>query len=415
MMLRSILISNGAFVIKAFFAFALTTYLANSMKAEDFATWSILISVSMFFTLSDFGAGQYLLRRFVTGIGVEGFELERKTLVLNSKVVFLIVSVFFMFVSIFVAGFYPGLNELKQSALLLFFVLVLARTFFTPYLALLSAYEFFHLRKVIEATTYVAAFLVVYLASSFDFSVAAIINAYAIVFFVGAVAPFFLCRHLKLISGFAGFDSVSKSVVTEILVSSVPYFINNLSLLVTRGGLVFFAGLLLIDTEVVVLAIYYALFYQVVFQFFDIVVRSLQPRALSNPRGYKKAEFLLYIFLVCFVFCGAFGGEVILGLLYPKISFEYSSMLIFIVLGAVEILFSMMNAKWQMDSRFNGLVALSSMVKAIMYLVFFVLFSFGYTSDTLHGFLLGVLWINIFVVSVSALFQYVKGIHRYEA
>lgn len=126
----------------------------------------------------------------------------------------------------------------------------------------------------------------------------------------------------------------------------------------------------MIDTEVVVLAIYYALFYQVVFQFFDIVVRSLQPRALSNPRGYKKAEFLLYIFLVCFVFCGAFGGEVILGLLYPKISFEYSSMLIFIVLGAVEILFSMMNAKWQMDSRFNGLVALSSMVKAIMYLVF---------------------------------------------
>lgn len=99
------------------------------MKTEDFATWSILISVSMFFTLSDFGAGQYLLRRFVAGIGVEGFELERKTLVLNSKVVFLIVSVFFMFVSIFVAGFYPGLNELKQSALLLFFVLVLARTF----------------------------------------------------------------------------------------------------------------------------------------------------------------------------------------------------------------------------------------------------------------------------------------------
>lgn len=394
--------SNMAFVVKAIFAFALTTFLANNLTNGDFAIWSILISLSLFFTLSDLGAGQYLLRKFVDHRDT-GSTDKNKDLISSALVLFLMLAgIFFVFFTT-VLHYFQLAPTVSDVSISLFLGLVLARTIFIPYLAMLSAYELFHYRKIIEAGTYLVAFLSVYACYQVFVKLDYILFVYALVFFVAGSAALIICfqnRGIKL-----GGVSLAVKQIPEIVTASMPYFINNLSLLITRGGLVFLAGFLLVDQEIAQLAVLFTLFYQLVFQFFDIIIRTLQPKMVSDTYTYNKVLKLFYCLLVSFVIISLAVGHVLTQYIYSNIVFSKLALQCFVLVGALEIVFTLFNARWQMFMEYNRLVTQMSLLKAGLYLLLVVVLKLFLENVNLLDFIVGVLFINLFIVVLSIVKQ----------
>lgn len=384
-----------AFIVKAIFAFALTTFLANNLTNNDFAEWSILISLSLFFTLSDLGAGQYLLRKFVEHREA-GCAEKNEILIGSALVLFMVVAfLFFVFFTSLLA-YFQLVPTVSGMGILVFLGLVLARTIFIPYLAVLSAYELFHYRKIIEAGTYLVAFLSVYICYQVVDSLDYILFVYALVFFIAGGIAVLFCVRKKSIG--LGRISLSFQKIPEIVNASVPYFINNLSLLITRGGLIFLAGFLLIDQDIAQLAVLFTLFYQLVFQFFEIIIRTLQPKMLSDINTYNKVQKLFYFLLLFFVVVSLFVGHFVTQHIYSNIVFSKLVLQCFVLVGALEIVFTLLNARWQMFVEYNRLVTHMSLIKSGLYLLLVAVLKFFLVNVNLFDFVVGVLFINLFVV-----------------
>ncbi|TOQ18557.1 hypothetical protein, partial [Vibrio parahaemolyticus] len=177
-MLKSLLFSNLSFAIKAIAALSMSVLLANSLSINDFALWSLLISISLYFTLSDMGIGQYLLR---TMVAYRSGELESATMnarigAANTVLAF-VVFVFFVFGGVLLISS-ERFEPIGVVNLVFFMLLVLARSLLIPYLAQLSAYEKFHIRKNIEAIGATLSLVVVWMSIKNELSLIELINLY---------------------------------------------------------------------------------------------------------------------------------------------------------------------------------------------------------------------------------------------
>lgn len=399
-MIKSLVASNAAFLLKAVFAFVLTTFLANNLSTSEFASWSVLISLSLFFTLSDFGIGQYILR-YVVELKSNVDVVRLEVVIANALFLLTIILVafyFIFFVSLFGEQYLWGVDFWVVN---LFFISVLLRSLATPFLSLLSAFEYFHLRKIIEALTYFFALISLVLLFELGYGLDYLLLMYATVFLVFAILPVFVVIRLGVLQQVLKIDMLSNVIFLPMLKGAFPYFVNNLSLLVTRGGMIFFAGMLLMDRDVAALAIYFAIFYQVIFQFFDIVIRTIQPKILTDGKVYKQMEFYLYLMVIAFMVLGLLLGDWFLGVVYPVMQFDYYSLCFFIFLGVIEILYTMINARWQMVAFYSRYVFIFSVAKALCYIGFYWFFYAGEYFEGLSDFLIGLAIIS-FVFLLSA-------------
>lgn len=400
-MIKSLVTSNAAFLLKAVFAFVLTTFLANNLSTSEFASWSVLISLSLFFTLSDFGIGQYILRYVVelkSNIDVVRLEVVLANALFLLTLI-LVAFYFIFFVSLFGELYLWGVDFWVVN---LFFISVLLRSLATPFLSLLSAFEYFHLRKIIEALTYFFALISLVLLFELGYSLEYLLLMYATVFLIFAIVPVLVVIRLGLLQRVLKIDMLSSIIYLPMLKRALPYFVNNLSLLATRGGMIFFAGILLTDADVAALAIYFAIFYQVIFQFFDIIIRTIQPKILTDVKAYKKTEFYLYFMVAIFMVLSLLLGDWFLGVVYPNTKFDYQSLCFFIFLGVVEIFYTMINAKWQMIAFYSRYIFVFSIAKALFYLGFYCFFYAGELLEGLSDFLIGLTFISfVFLLSAS--------------
>lgn len=372
-MLKSLLFSNLSFAVKAIAALMMSVLLANTLSISDFALWSLLISISLYFTLSDMGVGQYLLR---TMVAYRNGELEFSTM--NTRigaantVLVLVISVFFVFGAVLLLS-----NERFEPIgiinLTLFILLVLSRSILIPYLAQLSAYEKFHIRKNIEAVGATVALFVVWISAKNELSLIKMINLYQFVILLSSFTAIIICCRYRLPKiAMVSFDYIEVKLAFK---SSLPYFVNNLSLLVTRGGMLFLVGFVVADNEITQLAVLYAIFFQVFYQFFDILIRTIQPKILTDDDIYKKVLLFMYIMLILFfVISSVFGPDVLI-FFYPKINFSFNALIAFLLLSVSEVVFTSINARWQMYANKNKLVVISSVFKSLGYLAVIALFS----------------------------------------
>ncbi|GIC36258.1 hypothetical protein FXF09_02475 [Vibrio cholerae] len=372
-MLKSLLFSNLSFAIKAIAALSMSVLLANSLSISDFALWSLLISISLYFTLSDMGIGQYLLR---TMVAYRSGELESATMnarigAANTVLIF-VVFVFFVFGGALLISS-ERFEPVGVVNLVSFMLLVLARSLLIPYLAQLSAYEKFHIRKNIEAIGATLSLVVVWMSIKNEISLIELINLYQLTILLSSFSVIIFCSRY----GFPNLAIVSNNFIEikSAFRSSFPYFVNNLSLLITRGGMVFLVGLIVADNEITQLAVFYALFFQVIYQFFDILIRTIQPKILTDNEIYKKSLLFMYFILILFVVASSIFGLSFLSLFYPKIDFSFHALVAFLLLSVSEVIFTSINAKWQMYSSKNKMVVTSSVFKSLGYLLVVFLFS----------------------------------------
>ncbi len=364
-MFKSVLISNLAFVVKALSLLGMSVILVESVSTKEFALWSLLVSVSLFFTLSDLGVGQYLLRQLVAYRKDTKLEGELIKSVAASNILLMVVVLLFIVVGFFGLRYMPRLGDVNGYELGLFVALVSVRSLLIPYFAQLSANEWFYIRKNIEAFSSLLALLVVWWLIGLNTSVVEMIIVYQLVITVsGVLAPIFC--HYKGAPSLVVFRAGSERI-NSVFSESFPYFINNLSLLITRGGFVFLVGFLVGDAELAEIAVYYAVFFQVFYQVFDMVIRIIQPKILLEPELYKKARLFFVMSMGVFVLGVFFFGETFVNLLYPNIHTHFYTMLAFAILSISEIFFSLFNAQWQMYSKYNHLVMISSVTKAVGY------------------------------------------------
>lgn len=401
MLFKSLLLSNLAFVIKAISLLSISILLAESVSTKDFALWSLLISVSLFFTLSDFGVGQYLLRLLVEYR--KNSEIKGRVIRNISAINVLLVLVVFLFSS---AGFIslkymPRFEAISDYELALFVSLISIRSLLTPYFVQLSANEWFYIQKNIEAFSSLLALLVVWYLIAMGASIAEIAIFYQLVFTSGALLAPLFCHYKKFLNLLV-LDCDLK-YIHRVIFASLPYFINNLSLLLTRGGFVFLIGFLVDDAELAEISVYYAVFFQVFYQLFDIVIRIIQPKILLQPVMYNKARLWLIFGIGLFFLGSLFFGEWLVNLFYPTIKTDFYTMLAFLVLSISEFIFSLLNLKWQMYSKYNYLVMLSSVSKALLYVVLV-----GFFSAFSHNFVLSyVLLLFCFMNFLSLFIPYV--------
>lgn len=366
-MIRSLLISNAAFIVKAAFAFMLTAYVANALVSEEFAIWSVLLSLGLYFSLSDFGVGQYLLRRFVEL--KDGHASSIKDLIGQSLGLFLPVSIFLVMVFYLICAQIDRLAQLDGLVLFGFLVLIISRGVMIPFAALLSAFELFHVRKVCESYSYVLAAVLVFLAISVFDSYQLALLLYAMALLLGSVGYFFASRKYLGVSYIRGVNWRDLVSCGWLIGQSRAYFVNNLSLLVTRGGLVFLLGFVLNDNQVAEVSIYYAIFYQLVFQVFDMALRTYQPRFLRDGCPVYRFLGLMGALVVVFVVAALILGGWFLSVFFPQVEVTAEGMRWFIYLSAIELFISIVCSKWSMLKEFSRWMAFFSLLRAALYLL----------------------------------------------
>ncbi|EMK3510404.1 TPA: hypothetical protein NKP43_001971 [Vibrio parahaemolyticus] len=399
-MLKSLLFSNLSFAIKAIAALSMSVLLANSLSINDFALWSLLISISLYFTLSDMGIGQYLLR---TMVAYRSGELESATMnarigAANTVLAF-VVFVFFVFGGVLLISS-ERFEPIGVVNLVFFMLLVLARSLLIPYLAQLSAYEKFHIRKNIEAIGATLSLVVVWMSIKNELSLIELINLYQLTILLSSFSVIIFCSRY----GFPNLAIVSNNFIEikSAFRASFPYFVNNLSLLITRGGMVFLVGLIVADNEITQLAVFYALFFQVIYQFFDILIRTIQPKILTDNEIYKKSLLFMYFILILFVVASSIFGPSVLIFFYPKIDFSFHALVAFLLLSVSEVIFTSINAKWQMYASKNKLVVTSSVFKSLGYLLVVFLFS-GTSGNVSLAEILGLFFISNILSMIFAM------------
>ncbi|TOQ18650.1 hypothetical protein, partial [Vibrio parahaemolyticus] len=145
-----------------------------------------------------------------------------------------------------------------------------------------------------------------------------------------------------------------------------------------------------------------ALFFQVIYQFFDILIRTIQPKILTDNEIYKKSLLFMYFILILFVVASSIFGPSVLIFFYPKIDFSFHALVAFLLLSVSEVIFTSINAKWQMYASKNKLVVTSSVFKSLGYLLVVFLFS-GTSGNVSLAEILGLFFISNILSMIFAM------------
>lgn len=326
-----------AFFIKIIFAFLLSVLIANSYSQIDFVKWSIFFSISMIVSTSDLGVGQLVL----TSLNNAREE--------NEKILNILSQGFNTLLFLSILAFLIGFFLLKIVGFTFFMSLLLSgiisiRIPFILYSAYLQFCDRIHERRLVEAASFLVGTLTAFFLVEANATINTILISINIIF--SAFCLIFYYRSYQL--GIPKLSWKQEYRIRGFILLAAPYFINNVTGLITYGGFIFFLSLVLYPEQIAFLSIFHAVIFGLGYQFFEYLFRFFQ-LTINKRRIYQNMLIVLITFFIAALFGASLIGKSLLELLYKNYTFETYTILYFIFYSFLEYFFQLGNIRIQMN------------------------------------------------------------------
>lgn len=354
-------ISVAAFLSKGAFTFLITYWLANHLSLDEFATWATLFSLGVILSIADLGVGQLVLTTFHESSLT---NQEKAVLITNSTFTMTLIAVVVLGIALLLLPFHDFLDGIRWKVLLL--ALILLRLVFIPAGAAIASQNRYHERKVIEALSYAAGCIFVFVGLRLALGLSELLIGMNAFLTLGSLA--LGLRAYSLGIGAAGFASISIPRVRRIVIESVPYFCHNFSGLVLYGGLIAFTALALGATETARFSLLHNLIFMHLFQVFDLIFRTSQTRLHepSTRQALTRATALAYVLCAG---VAAIAGPRLFGVGFPQFQYSRLELLLYVTFAFLEVYYLLLTIRMQMKASLKGALQAAAIFKTLGFFV----------------------------------------------
>jgi O-antigen/teichoic acid export membrane protein len=350
----------GSFVAKGLGSFAITYLLANGLSEHAFGLWATLFSFGTILSVADMGVGQLILTTFHEGRFAKG---EDTRLVTNSVFAMALLAVALLAVTSLTVSARHLLEEVRWRNVLI--ALMLMRLLLIPYGAYLSAIERYHERKLAEALTYAAAAAFIYWGVSAGLGLSALLLGMNAIITLGSFA--LAVRADRLGMPRIQFDDVVPAQIRRVLVDAFPYFVNNVSGLAIYGGFIAVSSLVLSTTEIARLSLLHNLLLMHLFQVFELIFRSVQPR-MKESRLMTQLNLLVVGSAALGMVLAALIGPWIFSVFFNKYAYSSTELVVYAAFAFCEVYYLLVTSAMQMQSALRARLQWMGLVKAVAFL-----------------------------------------------
>lgn len=307
----------------------------NKLNKNDYVTWSITSSILMIATASDLGIGQHTVTLLIHTPG----ELQ-KGIIINACIAMMPLFLFaFIFVLLSLSGSLPYV--------LLMALFVSLRLFSIPFGAYLNATNNFQQRKIIEFVTYLLAAGAISVIVFLNKSVFAALLALNISFIAGGIITIYITLKNVPTSKVVIDASILKSV-PSILRGSMPFLVNNLTILLTYGGFIWISSFVLPVSLIAKLSVLHSFLFMTIYQVYDVFLRSKQADFIVREKIIFFLKLNRFVILITPIMI-LLSGMLLLKLIAPSLQFSYPELALFSLFVIIEFCYLIIQSIIQVD------------------------------------------------------------------
>lgn len=307
---------------KALLALLLNWLVLTHYSIDDYVYWAVTSSVLMVATASDLGIGQFV----VTQLLHNDRQRWRQIVVSAIAAIFplSLAAALFVFwgISSDTATFGAGMALLLALRLLTI-----------PHAAVLNAVNQFKIRKAIDFAVYLLATVGIAFLAIAKYPVEAALLSINAAFLLGAILTMIFAKQYLSVS--------KRSIKTEwkilnIYRSATPFMLNNISGLLTYGGFIWLASLVLPKDEVGKLAVLHSFILMNLYQLYDVFLKARQG-ALVERKSVLHYNQLNLAVMISVPLAFAAAGPTIVPVLSDTIRISYLEAALFGLFMGLEL------------------------------------------------------------------------------
>lgn len=357
-------VSITSFFIKGLCAFSIGVLVAKGFSHESFALWTIVFSIGMLVSVSDFGIGQYIITKNLS-LNL-GHSSKTKYTVAATQIIFCIVAFMISALS-FISIYNSDSYDLKFDLILIIILRLLA----IPYGAYIQSKGLYYERKLYEAMSYVIIALFFYLCNYKDDPNYTIL----IVNFIMTVMLLPIIYRAYHI----GFPRdicclLSKKIYINVIKNSFPYFLNNSAGLIIYGGFIFFISTFMDEKNVAYFGFLHTIIFMYVYQLYDVVFKTFQHK-MVEPNYFKLIQRITFVSLIPLVVITSIVLTNLNNFGIKSYNYTIADVVFFNMFIVVEMYFLLVTVYFQTDIDKNKKLAELSIKKLLLFLVSIIIFS----------------------------------------
>lgn len=350
------LISLAAFTAKGICAFAITYVLANNLSVVEFGLWATMFSIGSVLGVSELGVGQLILTTFHER---RVWDEDADQLVSNAVAAMVVLALVVLLMTSVIFSWQHVLAAVRWRFPLL--AIILLRLVAVPYGAYLSALERYHERRLAEAASYGLGAGFIYWGVVTGADLSTLLLGMNAILTLGSLALIARARRL----GFARVSprTISLGRIRRVFGDSFPYFVSNVSTLVTYGAFIALSSLILTAAEVGRLSLLHGLLLMHTYQVFELVFRSVQPRMQDESLMRRLAQLVGVAYAGGLVVASLAGAR-LMALLFRSYTFSGWELALYTTFVFLEVYYLLLTSSMQMRSAMKHRLQWMSVVKA---------------------------------------------------
>lgn len=316
---------------------------------EDYVTWAVTSSVLVVATASDLGIGQATTTQLLHS-SREQWPAVLK-MASHSLLPLAMIGAVFVFLAL---GAQPADYKAAMATAIGLRILTI------PAGALLNAVNQFKLRKAIEVTVYLVAAVAIAaiaLASAPVLWALLVLNT---AFLAGAVTSVLVARRYVVTP--LDPPAPAPMALSAFYRTSVPYMVNNLTGLLTYGGLIWLCSYLINTDALARLSVLHTFVLINVYQVYDVLLKSRQADMVRPAHVARMARVNLG-FMLLIPSLALLVGPSVLGWFAPQLVFQPLELLLFAAFLSLELGFLFLQSVMQVDPAKAGLLSKCALVK----------------------------------------------------
>lgn len=341
-MIRSALFSDSGLSLllhslKSALALLVNWLVLAQFPSTDYVTWTVTSSVLVVATASDLGIGQYTTTRLLHT------SRDYWSIVLwESNIALLPLSLLGAFFVFFALGAQPAIYKVVMA------IGIGLRILTIPSGALLNSINQFKLRKAIEAAMYLFAATVIAVMAVTQVPILWALLTLNIAFLAGGCVTVVMGRRYITVAKNIHTTAYHQKALGTLYRASVPYMINNLTGLLTYGGLIWFCSFFL-DTEALArLSVLHTFILINSYQIYDVLLKSRQADLVDARHLARTGRLNSMLMLLTPVLVLLFGPTV-LGGVAPRLIFSNIELVLFAAFLSLEFGFLYLQSVIQVD------------------------------------------------------------------
>jgi hypothetical protein len=390
-MIRSTLMSDSGLSLvlhglKSAMALLVNWLVLAQFSSVDYVTWAVTSSVLVVATASDLGIGQYTTTRLLHT------PREYWYLVLREATIALLPLSLLGAVFVFIAlGAQPAVYKLSMA------IGIGLRILTIPSGALLNAVNQFKLRKAIEAAMYLFAAVTIAAMAVTQVPILWALLTLNISFLAGGVITVVVSRRHLVVAKNTRVAKYQKQALGTLYWASVPYMVNNLTGLLTYGGLIWLCSFFLDTDELARLSVLHTFILINSYQFYDVLLKARQADMVNAKHVVRMGQVNLGLMLLTPILILLLGPTV-LGWFAPRQIFSNIELALFAAFLSLEIGFLYLQSVIQVDPARAVVLGRCSWVKFTSQAL--AIGTYGFAQSTHEG-LIGLLGSLIFTTLIG--------------